>query len=326
MRSSRRDFLGALLAAGFTGGCRLFDVDAPVAASEALDGNLILSRVAVEVGVKSPFSVLHVSDTHLNFMDRLDQSAEVSAMHFKRRWTRFPQAYNSMVSTLAYAERRGIPILHTGDLIDYGSNANYEILRRHVAGRGDFHYAIGNHEYHYRSSEDLPNDRENARQRLARHMPNDVEFSSRVIGGVNFVAFDNADRNVTEGVARNVLSEFGRGLPVVLMCHVPICRSEEIVANKKAIVERCGALYTPESAVMPDDEAVGPRLPARDLSEDAKTPVTRDFVARLKREPLLKAVLCGHTHIRYHERFSPTAVMYVGGGNFEGYAREVRFV
>ena len=327
MLQSRRDFLGTLFAAGLGGGCRLTGPSCPVpAANPALDGNLVLSRITVEADVAEPFSVLHASDTHLAFMGTTDQGLREAAEHFTRRWVRFPQAFNSLLSTLAYAERKGFPLLHTGDLIDYGSDANYETLRRLVANREDIQCAIGNHEYHYRGPSDPPGDRAAARARLSGVLPNDAAFAARVIGGVDFVAFDDADGNVSEDVARRVLAEFGRGLPVVLMCHVPPFYSAEMVDFKKRVVAACGGLFTPESAVMPDDAPCGPFRPVADADAKLKTSVTTGFIERLRREPALKAVLCGHTHIRYHERFSPTAVMYVGGGNFEGYLREVRFI
>ena len=53
--------------------------------------------------------------------------------------------------------------------------------------------------------------------------------------------------------------------------------------------------------------------------------VTRDFIAYLKKEPLLKAILAGHLHITVQDRFSPTAMQYVVGGNFMFHGQEVLF-
>ena len=43
-------------------------------------------------------------------------------------------------------------------------------------------------------------------------------------------------------------------------------------------------------------------------------------------EKLLKAILSGHEHMTMEERFSPTAVQYLVGGNFLFAARELLFV
>ena len=42
-------------------------------------------------------------------------------------------------------------------------------------------------------------------------------------------------------------------------------------------------------------------------------------------QPLLKAVLCGHTHFFWEERLSPTAMQIVCPGTYVGEALEIRF-
>ena len=54
-------------------------------------------------------------------------------------------------------------------------------------------------------------------------------------------------------------------------------------------------------------------------------PVTSGFIAYLKKEPLLKAILTGHMHITIQDQFSPTAREYVIGGNFMFHGEEVLF-
>ena len=53
--------------------------------------------------------------------------------------------------------------------------------------------------------------------------------------------------------------------------------------------------------------------------------MTRDFIAYLKGGKLLKGILAGHLHITVQERFSPTAVQYVVGGNFLHHGQQVFF-
>ena len=52
---------------------------------------------------------------------------------------------------------------------------------------------------------------------------------------------------------------------------------------------------------------------------------TLKFVAWLKEQPLLKAILCGHMHRFFEERFSPTAMQYVVGATYLGDAQVVHF-
>lgn len=48
-----------------------------------------------------------------------------------------------------------------------------------------------------------------------------------------------------------------------------------------------------------------------------------DFYAYLEAQPLLKAVLAGHIHVTVADRFSPTAIEYVIGGNFLFHGQEI---
>ena len=66
--------------------------------------------------------------------------------------------------------------------------------------------------------------------------------------------------------------------------------------------------------------------PKGDYKRQKEDPVTRDFIAYLKGERLLKAILAGHLHITVQDRFSPTAMEYVVGGNFLFCGQEVLFV
>ena len=52
-------------------------------------------------------------------------------------------------------------------------------------------------------------------------------------------------------------------------------------------------------------------------------PVTKGFIAHLKAQPLLKAILTGHLHIGIEERFSPTAMQYVVADNYMFHAAEI---
>lgn len=52
---------------------------------------------------------------------------------------------------------------------------------------------------------------------------------------------------------------------------------------------------------------------------------TLDFLAWLKEQPLLKAILCGHCHRYYEERFSGTAVLYAVDATYHGGVQAVYF-
>ena len=57
----------------------------------------------------------------------------------------------------------------------------------------------------------------------------------------------------------------------------------------------------------------------------AKDPVTKEFLDYLRAQKLLKGILAGHLHIDVSDRFSPTAMEYVVGGNFLFHGAEITF-
>ena len=95
--------------------------------------------------------------------------------------------------------------------------------------------------------------------------------------------------------------------------HVPFFSAHIWRAHEK--FWRAGRKFA--SAVLPDARG--------DYRKQRTDVVTRDFIASLRREPLLKAILAGHLHITVQDRFSPTAMQYVVGGNFMFHGQEVLF-
>ena len=54
--------------------------------------------------------------------------------------------------------------------------------------------------------------------------------------------------------------------------------------------------------------------------------VTKDFIAYLKKEKLLKCILAGHLHFDVQDQFSPTCREYVVAGGFLFHGEEILFV
>jgi hypothetical protein len=283
------------------------------------DTVLKLTPLELRVGASSPFRALHVSDTHLNFWDVTDyHGSDALNDHFESRWVRFPQALNSFYATLDHAAAGKLPILHTGDLIDWNSRGNRRVIARNLSGL-DFFYSLGNHEYHTSSADETPAmSHDEARAALQGIIANDLTVASKVVNGVNFVAFDDADRNLREETMRGVAREFGKGLPVVLMCHIPPFYSREFLENSLA-----GKRATLRGQGVPEGKLPTQLAkPVQDTYDDR----TRAFYAWLREQKSLKAILCGHTHVEERGAFSETADMIVAGGNFEGCGYEITFV
>ena len=281
---------------------------------------LNVNRVTVKVGASKPFKVMHVSDTHFTFCDSRDDERKQKLASSRVKGMRRGEHYLDEAFRLAAEE--GAMLMHTGDLIDFTSKANYDAVVEHFAGRDTF-VCAGNHEF-------LPyfwdTDREDAAYKaksyaeVQANYPNDLTFVSRVVNGVNFVAFDDVFYYTTAQQAELFEREVAKGLPIVLLCHVPPYSPDSRRLFEASFRKWRGGAYL---FGVPDD-MMGQykKSLARQQHSDA---ASLDFCKRLRSEPLLKAILCGHLHFTFADRFSPTAMTHVVGANYGGAAQMVSF-
>ena len=319
---NRRDFIKS----AFAGGALIATADLPSLAKDDPSlfpergkyERLSLSYATVRVGAERPFAVLHISDTHL--CEAYDDEGEVTVkLREMRRQTFGGRQEEALVDSIAWARKNVDYILHTGDLIDFQSRANFDLVKKHF---GDAMFgALGNHEFArhmWLAEEKEPKTEEwkdRTRAKLDEVFPFDVVLHSQVVNGVNFVTLDDVYGTVTERQVERFRAEVAKGLPIVLCMHVPFF-TDDIWRATTQFWARSGSRF--------GDAAVPPRK--GDYQRQSEDLVTRDFIAYLKKEPLLKAILAGHEHVTIQDRFSETAEEYVVGGNFLFAAREVLFI
>ena len=282
-------------------------------------------KVEVSCGLARPFTLLHVSDTHLALMDKMElRNPKRAELHSKRASTwQSKYAEEGLAAVLEYAKAKNMPIVHTGDLIDFIGEANFAAAGKFAADSGAYCIA-GNHEwayFMYTRTEDVRRNRALFVARLCDVYHNDLDASARVIGGVNFVAFDDWDSNVTDRQAAFIDAELAKGLPTVLLCHCPFY----VPRLHAESLERCEARPHSDLVGLPlaEHERIRALTPSEAWHRPTKT--TLAFTERLKAAGNLKAILCGHLHRFHEERFSPTAIQYVVGANSNGAAYEVSF-
>lgn len=328
-KMNRRGFLG--LGAGFLG-LNAFGVVTnmagripPVASTVVQPWNkgvLRPSELKLDVGAAKPFRAVHFSDTHINFTDieELYASPRNYAVGV-RRYTRFPQAVPSFYATLDYAAARpGTLLIHTGDLIDFGTRASYSFLRHNFTGR-DMLFAIGNHEY---ENPDASYDTDPAyrRRRLSESgIAGNLECSSRVVNGVNFVSFDDAVAGkgvISPAVRAMIEREFEKNLPVVLMCHIPPYLSEKFLEDSvQGKVDHVLQMGLTENVKKMLKRSRKPRWIG-----DADTVA---FWRKIREAENFKALLCGHCHWHWDEPFG-RGRLCMAGGNYEGCLNDITFV
>ncbi len=322
MNVSRRIFLagaGALTAA---------ELPLPALAKRGPIPPLKVEAFEIPVGAAKPFGALQVSDTHIVRVDTRDDARKMK-LAAGRSFAPFAEHY--LDEAINLAKTQGDLLLHTGDLIDFVSAANLDLVEAHFAGN-DWFVSAGNHEFSQyvgEAKEDAAYKRQSY-DRVQAAYPNDLTFCSRVVNGVNFVSLDDVYYNVTEAQHALFMKEVEKGLPIVLLCHVPFYGPKlydfvmSHTGNKCAYVT--GAPLGLTSTYRGDaNPPPGQEWRARSVQQRTDRP-TADFIAWLKEQKLLKAILCGHLHDYFQERFSPTALQYVCSATYKGHAQRLRFV
>ena len=291
------------------------------------EGRLRVSSLTVDVGATKPFRAVHFSDTHINLSD-IEEMYETERNYLAgtKRYARFPQAIPSFYATLDFAAREpDTLLLHTGDLIDFGTRACYDFVRHNIRGL-DIHFAIGNHEYENADSSYNRDDPEKMLAKMsATGIGKDMLFSARAVNGVDFVAFDNArfgSGQVQPAVIAAVEREFEKGLPVVLMCHVPPYLSEEFLRSRlQEQIDYALQRNAPEDIAVYKDETKYSRAARWIVGKDE---ATQAFWNRVRERDNFKALLCGHCHWAWNEPFGKGR-LYIAGGNYQGCVNEFRF-
>ena len=288
-----------------------------------------VTRITIPVGATEPFHALHISDTHLTRVDERDNERKKELARGRKGMFHDSEVYFD--AAIRYAKEGGMVLLHTGDLIDFVSDANLEYVKSRLEGVDCF-FAAGNHEYSQYVGEAKEDEAYKAQSydRVQAAYPNNLRFATRVINGVNFVAIDDVYYNFTKEHLELMKQEVKKGLPIVLMCHVPLYTHHAYTIEMEKTDGRC-AYVTGAPLELTETFEGDPNRPAdeqwrnRSVQQRADKP-TLDFVKWIKKQPLVKAVLCGHNHEFYQGPFSDSAMQHMAGATYDGKATEIYFI
>ena len=280
---------------------------------------LALAFATIEIGLKKPFTVLHISDTHLTAA--YPHENEIKQRLKESRTQCFGgRQEEALRDSLTWAKEHADYVVHTGDLIDWQSEANFDLVRKYFGK--DICGCIGNHEFSIDmgisknpKQENTETYKDYTRDLLQKVYPFDISFQSQVINGVNFITLDDVYGTVTPHQVALFKEEVKKNIPIVLCMHVPFTTDQIWRASQRFWENKFAS-----------DINVENYTPTGDYKAQKTDATTRDFIAYLKKEPLLKAILSGHLHVTVEEQFSPTARQYVVGSNFLFHGREVLFV
>ena len=272
--------------------------------------NLKIIKTVLNVGAAKPFKVLHVTDSHITRGD----------VYGGRRTKTFSVDFEGCAekyffAAMQYAKDNTMTVLHTGDLIDFFSPENFDFIDKHFSA-ADYIYAGGNHDFcHFlgKAKEDYTYKWEKIKD-IAPHLKCNLYFDSRIIGGVNFVTLDNSYYFITVGQLEALRAEAAKGLPIILAMHVPLYAEglAQKVMQEHPCAYLCGA---PEEllAVYPEERRI----------QQTPDEATLCAIEYIKSEPLIKALVTGHTHMNFEEALTESLVQYTTHGSFAGFVREI---
>ena len=273
---------------------------------------LSLNYHEIKAGASKPFTVLHISDTHLTaaYPDEGEWERKIAERRIRTFGGRQEEALRD---SIAWAKLHTDYIVHTGDLIDFQSRANFDLVKKYYGeGGAAMLGCLGNHEHYRGKAGRAGKDGSSPSAATVPDMLKDAypfpnDFSAAVLNGVNFVMIDDSANTVSAEQASRFEAEAKKGLPIILCMHCPF-PTREIVLAASRFWRSKGNL----KAIRDMDGYV----------EKYKDKTTADFVAYLRAQPLLKGILCGHGHIGVVSPFSPTAKQYEVAGNFMFHAQE----
>ncbi|MBP5511428.1 MAG: metallophosphoesterase [Kiritimatiellae bacterium] len=308
--ASRRDFLKGGLALGglvATSVLPSFADDPSLFPVRGRWERLSIGYQHINAGAEKRFAILHISDTHLTAVYP-HESAWTRNFMARRSKTFGGRQEEALCDSLAWAKEHVDYVIHTGDLIDAQSEANLDLVRKYYGiGGSAMTGSLGNHEFYHGQKVEDEATKAVSRERLAKAYPFDNTLASTVVNGVNFVTLDNVYNTVTTDQATRFEAEVKKGLPIILCMHCPFGTPH---------ITRCANRYWRRR----DLKGV---LDVRNWKPHYKDSVTTDFVAYLKAQRLLKGILAGHLHIDIQDRFSPTAMEFLVGGNFLFHGQEI---
>jgi len=285
---------------------------------------MLIREITIPVGAEKPFSALHTSDNHISLADERDDARKIELA--ENRANAFtggnPSRLNEQVKEIfGYAKQHNLPLLHTGDLVDFVSEANLDFVRQ-LMKDADVFCAAGNHDFSLYVGEAWEDEAYKAQslQHVKSAYPGDFQFQVRVMGGVKFIALDNNYYYVTPSLFERFRKETQDGMPTVLLVHNPLY-SEDIY---RQYMKDRPEDFPPYLFGCP--ERLLRKLSDYRYRQQKPDALSLEFLRYVETLPCLKAVLSGHAHVFMASRLDSGVPQYVAGAGYAGDVNLYTFV
>ena len=281
-----------------------------------MEHQLKIIKTTIDIGLGHEYKFLHITDTPIA-LDDDDLPPSNRYKCFDHDFENCSIEYYHMAA--AYAKENGLMMLNTGDFLDFLSKKNFEFADKYLMNT-DTIYAAGNHDFCHRvgyAKEDYQYKWDHIKF-SASHLPNNLYFYSRVIDGVNFVTLDNSYYLMTDGQIELLRAEAARGLPIVLGVHNPFYNEDQA---KKILGAGNKCVYL----IGAPEELLETYPPDRRAQQTPDAPTLR-AIEYIHSEPMIKAIIAGHTHHNFEEKLSNGIPQITTAGSYTGYVREITLI
>ena len=245
----------------------------------------------IKIGVEKPFSILHITDTHLMFANESDDELKNKLAVDRWNWIPAKEGMEKLDYAYNIHKETAFPIFHTGDLIDFVSNENLKRAKEFI-DKTDCFFACGNHEFskylYFEELNETPEYRAESFDEVQSAHRNDISFASKIINGVNMVAIDDSYYTVDADQFSKLKAEVAKGLPIVLFMHVPIYCKEMYERFYVSPSRPLFMLNAPEELIK--------EYPKENYIQQKTDALTAEATEYILNEPLIKACVTGHLH------------------------------
>jgi predicted MPP superfamily phosphohydrolase len=280
-------------------------------------------------GLAKAITVLHVADSHISVRDdsekayhsyaaRMDK-AFVKVKHFKTGKTARPADH--FVGLMTAARTRQVDLITlTGDIVNNPSKSSVAFVEKAVRDTGiESLFIAGNHDWHYEGEKGTADElrKKWTTTALAPLYRNRDPLCYAVqSGGINFVAIDDSTFQVNDKQLAFFKAEASRGLPTVLLVHIPL----HLSCFAEGDVSTCG---NPKWGWDNDRGYKVERRGRWPNTGNRKSTVA--FVETVRKTENLVATLAGHEHCNRADALSTSTVQYLTAAACSGHNRIVTF-
>lgn len=263
--------------------------------------NIIETKI--KAGASEPFKLLHISDTHLTLADERDnqRKRDLAAERVKG----FPTSEQYLDEACKMAKREHIPIVHTGDLIDFVSAANLDRAKKFTM-ENDVFFITGNHEFSLYVGEEFEDEayRNRSLSLVQKSFPDDLRFCTRTVNGVKLIGIDDGYYRFDQAQFDALKKEVDEGLPIILFMHNPL--HEPVLYQRSMAEGPCAYLTSTPEELMKDYDDYRYRQQKADE-------ITLEVTRFIESCPLIKAIFAGHLHNDYEGMVDGHLPQYVTG-------------